>query len=163
MKGIYLLLGSNIGDSEKVLSAAIELIELEIGKVIDASSVYSTKAWGVEDQPDFLNQVVEIESNLDPENLLVKINEIEKKLGRVRFQKWHSRIIDIDILYFGAEIIDTPNLVIPHPENQNRNFVLIPMAEIAPELIHPVLGISQKELLLKCADSLEVRLMQSND
>lgn len=163
MKGIYLLLGSNIGDSEKVLSAAIELIELEIGKVIDASSVYSTKAWGVEDQPDFLNQVVEIESNLDPENLLVKINEIEKKLGRVRFQKWHSRIIDIDILYFGAEIIDTPNLVIPHPENQNRNFVLIPMAEIAPELIHPVLGISQKELLLKCADPLKVRLMQSND
>lgn len=157
------MLGSNIGDSEKVLSAAIELIELEIGKVIDASSVYSTKAWGVEDQPDFLNQVVEIESNLDPENLLVKINEIEKKLGRVRFQKWHSRIIDIDILYFGAEIIDTPNLVIPHPENQNRNFVLIPMAEIAPELIHPVLGISQKELLLKCADPLEVRLMQSND
>lgn len=162
MKGIYLLLGSNIGDSEKVLSAAIELIELEVGKVIDMSSVYSTKAWGVEDQPDFLNQVVEIESNLDPENVLVKINEIEKKLGRVRFQKWHSRIIDIDILYFGAEIIDTPNLVIPHPENQNRNFVLTPIAEIAPELIHPVLGISQKELLEKCADPLEVRLMQSN-
>ena len=156
MKGIYLLLGSNLGDSRGMLKRAVELIELKLGKVVDCSSIYKTKAWGVENQPDFLNQVVEIESSLTPEELLKEINKIEERLGRVRYEKWHSRIIDIDILYYGKKIVDTDDLKIPHPENQHRNFVLVPMAEIAADLIHPQLGLNQRELMENCSDTLDV-------
>lgn len=156
MKGIYLLLGSNLGDSRGMLKSAVELIELKLGKVVDCSSMYKTKAWGVENQPDFLNQVVEIESSLIPEKLLKEINQIEERLGRVRYEKWHSRIIDIDILYYGKKIVDTDDLKIPHPENQHRNFVLVPMAEIAADLIHPQLGLNQRELMENCSDTLDV-------
>lgn len=156
MKGIYLLLGSNLGDSRGMLKSAVELIELKLGKVVDCSSIYKTKAWGVENQPNFLNQVVEIESSLTPEKLLKEINQIEERLGRVRYEKWHSRIIDIDILYYGKKIVDTDDLKIPHPENQHRNFVLVPMAEIAADLIHPQLGLNQRELMENCSDTLDV-------
>lgn len=157
MKGIYLLLGSNLGNSRKILKRAIIEIENDIGDIVTSSSVYKTKAWGVENQPDFLNQVVEIKSSLSPQIILKKVNSIEEKLGRVRNIKWHSRVIDIDILYYGELIIDTNNLVIPHPENQNRNFVLVPICEIAPELIHPVLMLTQKEMLKNCTDILCVK------
>lgn len=157
MKGIYLLLGSNLGDRRALLENAKMEIEHNIGKVVQASSVYSTEAWGIENQADFLNQVVEVESGLSAALLLQNINEIEKKLGRVRYTKWHSRIIDIDILYYGNEIIHTDNLIVPHPENQNRNFVLVPMAEIAPNLIHPILLLSQEALLENCTDILDVK------
>lgn len=157
MKGIYLLLGSNLGNSRKILKRAIIEIENDIGDIVTSSSVYKTKAWGVENQPDFLNQVVEIKSSLSPQIILKKANSIEEKLGRVRNIKWHSRVIDIDILYYGELIIDTNNLVIPHPENQNRNFVLVPICEIAPELIHPVLMLTQKEMLKNCTDILCVK------
>ena len=156
MKGIYLLLGSNLGDSRGMLKSAVELIELKLGKVVDGSTIYKTKAWGVENQRDFLNQVVEIESSLTPEKLLKEINQIEERLGRVRYEKWHSRIIDIDILYYGKKIVDTDDLKIPHPENQHRNFVLVPMAEIAADLIHPQLGLNQRELMENCSDTLDV-------
>jgi 2-amino-4-hydroxy-6-hydroxymethyldihydropteridine diphosphokinase len=160
MKGVYLLLGSNLGDSESILRLAKSLIEARIGTVIKASSIYLTKAWGIENQPDFLNQVLELDTVLDASKVLQYILEIERELGRIRFQKWGTRIIDIDILYFGKLIIDTKNLVIPHPENQNRNFVLVPMAEIAPDLMHPVLQLSQTELLKKCPDKMKVALLQ---
>jgi 2-amino-4-hydroxy-6-hydroxymethyldihydropteridine diphosphokinase len=160
MKGVYLLLGSNLGDSESILRLAKSLIEARIGTVIKASSIYLTKAWGIENQPDFLNQVLELDTVLDASKVLQCILEIERELGRIRFQKWGTRIIDIDILYFGKLIIDTKNLVIPHPENQNRNFVLVPMAEIAPDLMHPVLQLSQTELLKKCPDKMKVALLQ---
>ena len=156
MKGIYLLLGSNLGDSRGMLKRAVELIESKLGCIVDRSSIYKTKAWGVENQPDFLNQVVEIESSLTPEELLKEINQIEEHLGRVRYVKWHSRIIDIDILYYGKKIVDTDDLKIPHPENQHRNFVLVPMAEIAADLIHPQLGLNQRELMENCSDTLDV-------
>ncbi len=156
MKGIYLLLGSNLGNSRRLLNEAIDLIELTVGKVINSSAVYKTKAWGIEDQPDFLNQVVEVESDFEAAVILKIINEIEEKLGRVRYAKWHSRIIDIDILYYANDIIDTEKLKVPHPENQNRKFVLVPMSEIAPDFIHPVLKLSQKEMLENCSDKLEV-------
>ena len=161
MKGIYLLLGSNLGDSLAMLNKAKDLIASEIGQVINLSSIYSTKAWGVEDQADFLNQVLEVDSVLSPVEFLTRANEIEKKLGRVRHVKWHSRIIDIDILYFGSEIIKTEKLTIPHPENENRSFVLVPMAEIAPEFIHPELRLSQQQLLDKCRDGLGVVKMNN--
>jgi len=157
MKGIYLLLGSNLGDSLAMLRRATGLIEESIGKVIASSSIYSTKAWGIEDQPDFLNQIIEIESSKDPRELLIKVNEIEEHLGRIRHIKWHSRIIDIDILYYGDLVMKTRNLVIPHPENENRRFVLVPMLEIAPEFEHPELLITQRQMLDKCEDFLEVK------
>lgn len=157
MKGIYLLLGSNLGNSLAMLQRATGLIEESIGKVITSSSFYSTKAWGVKDQPDFLNQIIEIESSKDPRELLKKVNEIEEHLGRIRHIKWHSRIIDIDILYYGDLVMKTRNLVIPHPENENRKFVLAPMVEIAPEFEHPELLITQQQMLDKCGDILEVK------
>ena len=156
MKGIYLLLGSNLGDSSNILSTASKRIEASIGTITKRSSVYQSKAWGVEDQPDFLNQVIEIESSLSPEEILKHINQIEDHLGRVRKQKWHSRIIDIDILYYGSAVVKQKDLVIPHKENENRNFVLVPMAEIAPHFIHPQLGFTQQDLLHRCSDRLEV-------
>lgn len=161
MKGVYLLLGSNLGDSERVLHQAKSIIEARIGAVIKASSTYLTKAWGIENQPDFLNQVLELDTELDASEVLKCILEIEQELGRIRFQKWGTRIIDIDILYFGNLIIQAKDLVVPHPENQNRNFVLVPMAEIAPDLIHPVLQLSQTELLKNCPDKLEVVLLKN--
>lgn len=156
MKGIYLLLGSNLGNSKEILDHAVSEIEHDIGDIINTSSIYKTKAWGMEDQPDFLNQVVEIESSFSPEVLLEKVNKIEEKLGRVRLIKWQARIIDIDILYYGNVIIKSKHLVIPHPENENRNFVLAPMAEIAPDFIHPVLKLPQKKLLKNSKDDLAV-------
>lgn len=160
MKGIYLLLGSNLGDSQAMLKRAVDLIDHRVGKIVNSSSTYATKAWGIEDQPDFLNQVVEIECELLPKSLLLKINDIEKTLGRKRLIKWDSRIIDIDILYYGEIIIDTEELTIPHPENQNRNFVLVPMTEIAPEFLHPVFHLTQTQLLDRCKDELGVKKMQ---
>lgn len=157
MKGIYLLLGSNLGDSLVMLDKAIDLVEEFIGRVINTSSVYSTKAWGIEDQPDFLNQVLEIDSLFEPEKILILVNEIEEKLGRIRYIKWHSRIIDIDILYYNDLIMDTEHLIIPHPENENRNFVLYPMTEISPEFIHPKLKVTQAKLLSQCEDKLGVK------
>lgn len=159
MKGVYLLLGSNMGDSQSMLAMARKHIEHNIGDVLKASSVYRTQAWGIVTQPDFLNQVLEIDTALDPPSLLDEILHIEIELGRIRKQKWHSRTIDIDILYFAHEIVDLKHLRIPHPENQNRNFVLAPMAEIAPDFIHPKLGISQRELLERSTDTLKVKLL----
>ena len=162
MNGIYLLLGSNLGDSASMLSRAIEEIRKHIGAIVQTSSVYKTKAWGIEDQPDFLNQALEIDSDLNPQVLLGKINEIEQLLGRIRYEKWHERIIDIDILYYRDQIVNTPGLNIPHPENQNRNFVLAPMAEIAPQFIHPILRLTQISLLKNSKDPLRVeRVMAS--
>lgn len=157
MKGIYLLLGSNLGNSRTLLEKAKVEISNDIGEIVKSSSVYSTKAWGIENQADFLNQVVEVESDLTAAKILQKINKIEEKLGRVRYIKWHSRVIDIDILYYGNEIINTEKLRVPHPENQNRNFVLVPMTEIAPEFIHQKLLLTQKDLLENCTDKLEVK------
>ncbi len=157
MKGIYLLLGSNLGDSKEVLNTAINHLNESVGRIVKTSSVYKTKAWGIEDQPDFLNQVLEIETNLKPQDLLEQILNIEKEMGRIRYQKWGMRIIDIDILYYGDKILKSNELTIPHPENQNRNFVLAPMAEIAPDFVHPELQKSQQELLEQCSDYLEVK------
>ena len=156
MKGIYLLLGSNLGDSGKMLKDAARQIESSVGKILRHSSVYKTKAWGVEDQPDFLNQVIEVESSRRPAAILKQINIIEEQLGRIRQKKWHSRLIDIDILYYGNEVVEQKELIIPHKENENRKFVLVPMVEIAPHFVHPLSGLTQVELLRNCSDKLEV-------
>jgi len=157
MKGIFLLLGSNLGNRSEMLQKTRDFINNEIGRIVMQSSIYSTKAWGVEDQPDFLNQVIEIDTDLDPHTILKKVNKIEERLGRVRYIKWHSRIIDIDILYYGQMIVESKDLVIPHPEIENRRFVLVPMVEIATSWIHPLLLVSQGELLIKCTDKLDIK------
>ncbi|MDX1627089.1 MAG: 2-amino-4-hydroxy-6-hydroxymethyldihydropteridine diphosphokinase [Fulvivirga sp.] len=156
MDGIYLLLGTNLGDKKKNLKHAIELIKEKTGPVIAFSSIYKTAAWGIEDQPDFFNQVVTINSELDPEELLNTLHQIEKQLGRVRKEKWGARRIDIDILYYNNQVIDTKNLQVPHPGIADRRFTLEPLVELAPDFVHPALNKTNKRLLDECRDDLRV-------
>jgi len=157
MNTVYLLLGSNMGNSEQILSDAINMIEMKIGKRTKSSSIYRTAAWGKEDQADFLNQIIIVSSTMAPSIILKEIFAIEKEMGRVRTTKYAARVIDIDILYFNDEIIHTENLIIPHPQIQNRRFVLIPLAEVAPLYQHPLLKKTAIELLLICPDNLNVQ------
>ena len=158
MKTIFLLLGGNLGDRNQNLEDARECIALKIGTIKKTSSIYQTAAWGVENQPAFLNQVVEVSSLLSPQKTLTQINEIEKKLGRKRYQKWYARTIDIDILYYENEIIVEENLKVPHPFLHQRRFTLVPLAEIAPSFVHPILKKTNAELLEECEDDLPVEL-----
>ena len=160
MNLIYLLIGGNVGDRIANLETASDLIEQQIGKIIKRSSVYETDAWGNPDQPDFLNQVLFAETGLSAIKCMGEIFSIENKMGRVRAKKNDPRIIDIDILFFNDEIINEPDLSIPHPQIQNRKFVLVPMNELFPGLIHPVLKQSINNLLSACNDQLEVRLLK---
>lgn len=157
MNSTYLLLGSNMGNSAEQLTTAIRNIEKKAGKLIRKSHRYATAAWGNINQPDFLNQVILIETALTASGLLETILAIEKLMGRVRTVKNAPRIIDIDILFFNKEIIAQKNLMVPHPEIQNRRFVLIPMNQIAPHFIHPALKKSIHQLLLTCPDQLNVK------
>ena len=161
MKGIYLLLGSNLGDRRKKLSDAGELINKQAGEIIKYSGVYETAAWGKTSQPAFLNQVIEISSQLTPGQLMSTIHLIENKLGRVRREKWGERIIDIDVLYFGNTILNDQHLTIPHPEIASRRFTLVPLVEIAPDFIHPLLLKSNSALLEECKDELTVYYLDS--
>jgi 2-amino-4-hydroxy-6-hydroxymethyldihydropteridine diphosphokinase len=157
MHKIYLLLGSNIGDSILQLQNATKHIEQEIGKVKNASSLYKTAAWGNIKQNDFVNQVILVHTNLNAEETLEKIFTIEEKMGRIRTFKNAAREIDIDILFFNNEIINTTELTVPHKEIQNRRFVLEPLNEIAPTLLHVVLQKKIKTLLGNCRDELNVQ------
>lgn len=154
--GIFLSLGSNQGDRINNLFDARKRLEKQAGKILRASSIYSTAAWGVTDQPDFLNQVIEIETKLTPGLLLDTTKKIETSLGRIRTGKWGARIIDIDILFYRDAILNTSHLVLPHPELPNRNFVLVPFNEIAPGFIHPVLRKNIHDLMETCKDKLAV-------
>ncbi len=140
LQTVYLLLGSNLGNREQILAKAIKIIDEKIGAIISQSKNYETKAWGKTDQPDFLNTAIVITTNLMPIQVLEQTQAIEEKLGRVRIEKWGARLIDIDIIFYGQEIIDIPHhLHIPHPLVQERVFALEPLAEIAPDFIHPIL------------------------
>jgi len=157
MNSTYLLIGGNLGNRIENLAMARSLIEKELGKIIKVSSIYETAAWGITEQPDFLNQVLLIKTKFSPEKMMQLILSIENKMGRVRTQKNASRIIDIDILFFNDEIISNENLTIPHPEIQNRKFALIPLNEIASDLVHPVFKQSIKNLLSTSKDKLQVK------
>jgi 2-amino-4-hydroxy-6-hydroxymethyldihydropteridine diphosphokinase len=158
MKGIYLLLGSNMGDRQKTLEEAKNYISKSAGNVLRESQLYETAAWGIEDQPDFINQVLEIESNLSPEFLLDELLNIEKEMGRVREVKWGQRLIDIDVLYYGRKIVQTHRLKIPHPEIPNRRFTLVPLCELSPDFVNPKMSKTNRILLKECTDDLEVTL-----
>jgi 2-amino-4-hydroxy-6-hydroxymethyldihydropteridine diphosphokinase len=157
MNKTYLLLGSNIGDSQLKLTKAIKNIIKQIGIITRQSNIYVTAAWGNTQQPDFLNQVIVVETTLNALQTMETILSIEEKMGRVRTTKNAPRIIDIDILYFNKEVIDSKILIIPHPEIQNRRFVLTPLNEISPNFIHPLLGKSNHQLLAACKDALNVK------
>lgn len=153
MDTAYLLLGSNMGDRMANINSAIQKIGLICGDIVQTSSVYETAAWGFTDQDSFLNQVVVLDSLMHPTQLMLHLLEIEKQVGRKREFKYGPRTIDIDILIFDSEIINNSILTIPHPELTNRRFALIPLAEVAGEIIHPVFNQNITQLLLDCTDN----------
>ena len=156
-KNVHILLGSNLGNRVLFLNLAKDLLKEYVGDIVGLSSIYETEAWGKTDQPSFLNQLIVYKTDLCPEKLLECCLTIEKDLGRERIEKWGSRIIDIDILYYENQIVSTKKLKIPHPEIQNRRFVLTPLVEICNDFIHPKLHKTQKLLLLECKDNLTVK------
>jgi 2-amino-4-hydroxy-6-hydroxymethyldihydropteridine diphosphokinase len=157
MNKAYLLTGGNLGNREEFLSRAKELLEKHCGKLAAVSSIYETAAWGNTEQPAFLNQALELHTRLTALQLIRKILKVEKMMGRVRKEKYGPRNIDIDILLFNDEVYDISFLNLPHPQMQNRRFALLPLAEIAPDIIHPVLKKTITELLHDCPDILEVK------
>ncbi len=152
MPSCLLLLGTNLGDKRKNLQAALQQIGARAGKIVQVSSIYETAPWGKSSEHSYYNQAVEIETKLPPVTLLRTLLDIELLLGRTRQEKWGDRILDIDILLYDQEVVQTEHLKIPHPEIANRRFVLVPLAEIAPERVHPVLKLSVDRLLKQCPD-----------
>jgi 2-amino-4-hydroxy-6-hydroxymethyldihydropteridine diphosphokinase len=160
MHTYYLHLGSNKGDRTSYLSNAIKQIADKIGQVTDQSAIYQTEPWGKKDQDDFLNMAIKVESNLSPEDALNATKKIETAMGSEKKEKWGPRIIDIDILYCDDLIMERDNLVIPHPHIYERNFVLIPLMEIAGDFIDPVKEMSIEDIFDLCKDESEVLMFE---
>jgi 2-amino-4-hydroxy-6-hydroxymethyldihydropteridine diphosphokinase len=145
---VYIALGTNLGDRLANLRAAIESMPPEI-HVLAESHVYETPPWGYENQPAFLNMVLKAETDLEPALLLNHLKLLEVELGREQSFHWGPRLIDLDILFYDDLVLDSPPLVIPHPRLHERAFVLVPLADVAPDLIHPVLDLPVHELLVR--------------
>lgn len=163
MNIVYLLLGVNLGERHEQLRKAIAEIEEHIGVITGRSSVYETAAWGMEDEPLYLNQVLLVETRLEPQVLLATIHEIESRLGRTRLKRWESRLIDIDILFYNDLVIEGEYLTIPHPLLHRRKFTLLPLSELTTGLMHPLLRKTVKELLDELNDPLDVRRLDELD
>jgi 2-amino-4-hydroxy-6-hydroxymethyldihydropteridine diphosphokinase len=157
MIDVFLLLGSNLGDRKLLLFEAIKHIETEVGPVLQASSVYETQSWGKTDAPDYLNQVLMLQTEIPAREVLRKILAIELSMGRRREEKWGSRTIDIDILFYGDVVIDEPDLKVPHPEMHKRRFTLEPLAELVPEFEHPLIKKNILQLKNELIDNLVVK------
>jgi 2-amino-4-hydroxy-6-hydroxymethyldihydropteridine diphosphokinase len=153
----YILTGGNLGDREENLEKAAAFIEERCGKILRRSGLYETAAWGIETQPDFLNQVLELKTELSPEELLKSLLAIEQEMGRIRAEKFGPRTIDLDILLYGAQIVQAPMLEIPHPRIAERRFVLEPLAELIGDRSYPGTGMRIQEMLRQCPDPLAVR------
>lgn len=155
-----LIFGGNQGDRKALLDEAIKEMS-KIGKIAIRSSLYETAPWGFESENPFYNQIVVYNTELTPEEVLDQCQATEKQLGRVRTgTQFSSRTMDIDILFYGSQIIDTPRLTIPHPRIAQRNFVLCPLNEIMPDFIHPVSGKKISELLLESPDTLKTEVIR---
>jgi len=158
MSKVYLGIGTNLGNRKANLRKAIEMIGEHIGKVLNSSPVYETAPWGFEAEDDFLNMVVSVETNQTPTELMKKIVTIEAMLGRDRNQdRYSSRVIDIDILIYDDLVINENGLKIPHPLIHERKFVLVPLCDIAPDILHPVLKTTISELLKSCRDRSRIK------
>ncbi len=158
MNTAFLLLGGNMDDRVSIIVKAVTFIHAKCGKIVKKSSLYESAPWGFDDRNQFINQVIVIETTMSAEDLLQNLLNIELQLGRVRNNtaNYSSRNIDIDILFFNDGIVNTPTLKIPHPLLQERKFTLLPLSEIAPDLLHPILNKTVKELLNECKDQLDV-------
>jgi len=155
---LYLLLGSNLGEKKKQLDEAMDLIPEMIGPVTKQSSLYETEPWGFSSEEFFLNRALQIWTSFSPEEVMQKIGQIEKTFGRERSGSgYSSRTMDIDILFYDDLVLDQDTLKIPHPRMQDRRFVLVPLDEIAHEMIHPVFRKTIGDLLRDCTDSGDVR------
>lgn len=164
MNTVYILTGSNLGDRKEILLAAKSEIGKRCGHIEAASGIYESEPWGFEAKERFLNQVVLLQTELGPYALLSKLQEIEKKMGRVRTKAgYESRLIDLDILYFNDLNIQSDTLTIPHPGIHNRAFTMVPMAELAPDLVHPILKLNQAEILSTLPDKQDIRLFSASE
>jgi 2-amino-4-hydroxy-6-hydroxymethyldihydropteridine diphosphokinase len=157
MINVYLLLGSNLGNRLSYLQLAVQYINEQIGQITKCSAIYETQSWGNTEVPDYLNQVVLLQTDLLPHELLNNLLKIELMLGRERQEKWGARTLDIDILFYDNEIINDTDLVVPHPQLHKRRFTLEPLAELAPYLVHPLLHKTINTLKIELNDDLQVK------
>ena len=156
----YLCLGGNIGDTEFYFFEAIKLISNQAGKIISQSHLYETEAWGADNQQAYLNCCLKLDTKLSSSELIHLLLNIEKQLGRIRnpSNQYQSRTIDIDIIFFNDEVIETEQLIVPHPRMHLRKFVLVPLNEIGSDFLHPTLNKTIFNLLKVCVDTSEVTL-----
>ena len=163
MERCFILFGSNMGDKNKIYAQACLLINNRCGRIVAQSSAYESEPWGFEAKEWFLNRLIVVEAELEPEAMLHQLLDIEAELGRVRHPEtggYTSRTADLDILYYGSRIVLTDNLTIPHPRLHQRRFALLPLCEVAPEFVHPAFNMTQTELLKRCFDFSEVRKIE---
>mgnify|MGYP000082247211 FL=1 len=153
MNIVFLQLGSNLGDRELLLKDSITEIEDRVGNILECSKLYESTPWRVEGQENYLNQILKVKTTLLANEVLSVVLDIEKQLGRMRFEKWGERLIDIDIIFYNDSIIETPDLCVPHKHLHERMFVLTPLHNIAPEMIHPKYNKTVEELLNICNDT----------
>lgn len=157
MNTAYLLIGSNLGDRKLYLEQATLYLAQKCGRIVQQSALYETAPWGIQEQPNYLNQAIALETALHPEELMIALLQIEELMGRIRTVKYGPRTIDLDILFYDQVIMNSQLLKLPHPALQDRRFALTALAEIAPNLVHPILKKSILTLLLKCTDDSNVQ------
>ena len=163
MEKCYVLFGSNMGDKNQIFAQACLLINNRCGHIEAVSSAYESEPWGFEAKEWFLNRLIIVETELDPEEMMRQLLDIEAELGRVRHPEvegYTSRTADLDILYYGSRIVLTDSLTIPHPRLHERRFALLPLCEMVPQLVHPAFNFTQTELLRRCHDFSEVRKIE---